>query len=347
MSDVVPHKGRPSPPGGRLGYRKAPDSISFTPNSEPQLRFADGTRYLTTCLGCQDAPCMEFAEVVIKPTSPNLADFPRDPSREVCPADAMTWNRVAYGPSIDADKCIGCGLCAVNCPYGAISLSPDGVAVVQQQDSDITVAGLTGNQPHTAVPKVGSLGDPIMPFPQQLPAITARLGDIRRSRMTRNMLLACGVGASTRRKGDTNVRMDGVVYFVSGIIGVVELETNAAASLESPRALLEDIAVLHGRFNVPMEDIVPISIVAELPNVRAEYYEVIDNISSVLDIHCRTLTLGGLCLLMWRFGTLPDLKGNELFTTEVGAVDLFNSLAKLDPDFPLEEPYPGAYRPAK
>ena len=346
MSDFVPHKGRPSPPGGRLAYRDDPVSIIFSPSDDPQLCFADGTRHRTSCLGCHDAPCMELAEADSSPFGSSLLDFPRDPSREVCPVDAMTWNRVAYGPIIDADKCIGCGLCAVSCPYGAIALSSDGTAVVQEQDPAITMSVAAVDQWHSRLPRHGSLGDPGMPFARRLPAIMARLGDIPRSRMTRNMLVACGVSARTRRKGDTNVRMDGVLHFVSGTIGVFELEAGSAA-LESPRALLEDIAVLHGRFHVPMDDIVPVSIVAELPNVRAEYYQVIDDISSVLNIQCRTLTLGLLCLLMWRYRTLPDLKASDLFTTQARPVDLHRSLVTVDPDFPAEEPYAGAFRPAK
>ena len=347
MSDFVPHKGRPSPPGGRLAYRDDPVSIIFSPSDEPQLYFADGTRHRTSCLGCHDAPCMELPQADTSLHGSSLPDFPRDPSREVCPVDAMTWNPVAYRPIIDADKCIGCGLCAVSCPYGAISLSSDGTAIVQEQDPAITMPVAAGDQSHSRLPRHGSLGDPSMPFARGLPAVIAQLGDIRRSRMTRNMLIACGVHARTRRRGDTNVRMDGVLQFGSGAIGVFELEASSA-TLESPRALLEDIAVLHGRFHVPMDDIVPVSIVAELPNMRTEYYQVIDDVSSVLHIQCRTLTLGLLCLLMWRFRTLPDLRASDLFIKQPGTVvDLHRSLVALDADFPAEEPYAGAFRPAK
>ena len=345
MSDVVAHKGRPSPPGGRLGLRGKPQAITFMPAGQPHLELAHGRRHQPTCLGCQDAPCMELDKSDLSGKGANLEEFPQDPSREVCPVEAMAWDRITYGPNIDTDKCIGCGLCAVRCPYGAIGLS-DGVAIIQKSDPDaITVPVETQNPSHDVIPRRGALGGPEAPFVRQLPEIAAGLGDLQRSRMTRNMLLACGIRASTRRKGDTNVRMDAILYFSSGRIGVLELETSDAA-LESPRALLEDIAVLHGRFKVPKENIVPISIVAVLPNLRAEYYQVIDDISSVLQIRCRTLTLGAVCLLMWRFRAVPEFV-DEAFTTSVGSVDLGPSLATLDSDFPRREPYPGAYRPAK
>ena len=345
MSEVVPHKGRPSPPGGRLGFRSKPQAIAFVPGDRPQLEFATGRRCQTTCLGCQDAPCMELTAADVSGTNANLEEFPQDPSREVCPVDAMAWDRVTYGPNIDADKCIGCGLCAVRCPYGAIGLR-HGLATVEKQDPDgITKFAETQDRPHDAIERRGAVGGPEERFARRLPQIAARLGDIQRSRMTRNMLLACGIGARARRKGDTNVRMDAVLDFPSGRIGVLELEASDAV-LESPRALLEDIAVLHGRFNVPKEVIVPISIVAVLPNLRAEYYRVIDDISNVLNIHCRTLTLGAVCIMMWRFQPLPEL-ANGLFATSAGRVDLRASLAMVDPDFPRKEPYPGAYRPAK
>ena len=275
-----------------------------------------------------------------------LREFPGDPTRDVCPTDAIDWNEAGEIPAIDTEKCIGCGLCAVRCPYGAIWLSSDGVAVVESGDPDgITTEETRAVGPHVRTPRAGALASPNAPFARNFLKILTRLTDAQGKWLARNMLAACGVAASMRRKGDTNIRMDGLVRFVSKQIGVVELETGAAV-LESPRALLEDIAVLHSRFGVPMEDIVPVSVIGAMPNQRAEYYQVIDDIANVLEIQCRTLTFGALCMVLWHFRKLDGLHG-ELFTTNTESTDLHSSLAQLIPALPVAEPYQGAYRPPK
>ncbi len=123
----------------------------------------------------------------------------------------------------------------------------------------------------------------------------------------------------------------------------------SVAVLESPRAILEDIAVLHGRYAMPVANIVPISIVLSLPNARSEYYKVIFDIHRVLDLQCHTLTVGALLVLLWNFGHLVGLPDN-LFITEENGADLLASVAKTlgKAAFPIDgEPYPGALRTAK
>lgn len=343
MSDVVPHKQALRRQGRLRRFQADPKMITFTPNEGAEVTFADGNAGRATCLGCHDAPCMELE-------APSNLDgelmFPSDPSRDVCPTDAINWNATGEMPTIEAESCIGCGLCAVNCPYGAISLSPDGIAVVETDDPDgITAPVEEAAAPHVRTVREGALGSATDWFARELPAVVEDLNDTQTTRLSRNMLTLCGVVANMRRKGDTNIRMDGLLRFDSGQIGVVELETGKDV-LESPRALLEDIAVLHNRFGMDMADIVPVSMIGRLPNVRTEYYQVIDDIKKVLNIKCRTLTLGALGMLMWHFGTLAELQG-ELFITTAGETDLYPSLAQLIPDLPTTEPHPGAYRPPK
>lgn len=54
------------------------------------------------CRHCQDAPCMN-----------------------VCPADAIHRDSPEGPVLIDNDLCVGCRLCLVVCPFGAIDMSPD------------------------------------------------------------------------------------------------------------------------------------------------------------------------------------------------------------------------------
>jgi hypothetical protein len=179
--------------------------------------------------------------------------------------------------------------------------------------------------------------------------VLAHLADARDAMLlVRNVLHQLGIQCSIRRKGDTNVRIDAIIAFDDGTAGIAEVELGGAV-LESPRAILEDIAVLHGRYAFPLESIVPISIILALPNARSEYYQVIDDVRRVLNIRIHTLTMGVLLILLWNCAQIESL-GHDEFITEDGGGNLTISLlkalggsgARLD-----GEPYPGALETAK
>ena len=66
--------------------------IKFACNACPEKQY----RVTDCCQGCLAHPC-----------------------KEVCPRDAVS---IVHGKSvIDYDKCVSCGMCIVNCPFGAIS----------------------------------------------------------------------------------------------------------------------------------------------------------------------------------------------------------------------------------
>lgn len=345
MSDVVPHKRALQRKGRLKRFRTEPVKVKHSPGFPPSIIFADGNTGFGVCLGCHDAPCMELTESELN-LEGRLGAFPGDPSKDVCPTNAMEWGETGESPVIKSEMCIGCGLCAARCPYGAISLSEDGLAKIALEDSkDIVEVAKEVIEPHISIPRVGVLGGVEDRFIRFLPEIIKELQDVEISKLVRNALVVSGVAATTRRKGDTNIRMDGLIRFSNGRVGVIELESSGAV-LESPRALLEDIAVLHGRFDVPLDEIIPISMIVALPSVRSEYYRVIDDIRMILNIRCRTLTLGLMFLLIWSFGKLGDLS-EEQFCTTVDSTDLYKSLNPLAPHLPDIEPYPGAYRPPK
>ena len=346
MSTIVPYKNRSRIPRVSRAFRTKPNGILFRPKKNPRLEFGNDVIQKTTCLGCHDAPCMQFDKSEIAPWKP-IDDFPMDPSREVCPVGAIEISPRSTVPAINNEKCIGCGICAIRCPYGAISLANEvGTANVQSNDPDnVTVKSNEKRTSHQFIPKRGKLGTSNASFLVNLSSILDQLGDTERSRLVRNTFLTNGIRIVMRRRGDTNLRMDGILHMPKQKLGVLELETNATV-LESPRALLDDVAVLHSRFDIALDEIVPISILGALPNTRTEYYQVIEDISKVLKLQCRTLTIGALFHLVWRFRSSKDVL-KAFHSTAKHGKDIYRTLKKLDPKLPKSEPYPGAYRPPK
>lgn len=350
MSDVVPHKQALRHRAHLRYFRQIPKRVLFAPEESARVFFGNETSGRATCLGCHDIPCIELSEGELG-IGGDMSEFPGHPLRDVCPTNAISWNAETNSPSIDSSSCVGCGLCAERCPYGAISLTDRGIAAVEASDPDeLTAPTNNDGDPGYMVPEKnirrrGAIGSPRSAFVRRLPEILHGMTDNQAAVLTRNLFIAIAVAASMRRKGDTNVRMDGLVRFASGQIGVFELETGPAV-LETPRALLEDIAIMHGRFGLELSDIVPISVISSLPNVRAEYYQVIEDIEKVLGVRCRTLTLGSLCMLAWSFSEVYELK-DSMFMTAPGNTDLYRAMDLFCDSLVDEEPYPGAYRPIK
>ena len=349
MSEVVPHLRTRGLAGNIRGYRLPVTGLDFKDGLQPvTIEFEDATTGLGTCLGCRDAPCMMLAvDDLSLPEA--LVEFPGDPVREVCPTGAITWNDSGEVAVVNGDACIGCGLCIARCPYGAISLTAKGVAVVESGDPDnLTVAApdASNSTGHVRPTSVGRIGPVLFPALQRMPEAIASLTSQASSRFVRNLLGECGIKCRTRRQGDTNVRMDGVLATTDGRMGVLEIELGNDV-LESPRALLEDVAVLHGRYGIAVGRIDPVSVIASLPNVRSEYYQVISDIEKVLELRCRTVTVGALLVVLWHFERIDGFTG-DLFMTSPDRTDLLPPMRKnLSDSIPVLVPYEGSYRPSK
>ncbi|MBB5349571.1 4Fe-4S binding protein [Desulfoprunum benzoelyticum] len=272
-----------------------------------------------------------------------LDAFPGDPSHDVCPTRAIRWdgqNSVAF---VLTDDCIGCGLCISRCPYGAISLEDGLTASVEAADpAGLAITGPAMGE-HPEVNRSGQIATLDVPAAANLPGKVGALDDGRTTLLVRNLLNEVGLNARTRRRGDTNVRIDAVGFSRSERPFVAEIETGTGV-LESPRALIEDVAVLHSRYDYPVDEIDPVSIILSFPNVRSEYYQVVRDIEKVLGLRCRTITIGALVALLWHCATLDGFDG-DAFTIGEGTIDLAECLG-LD-DAKLPEPYPGAFRPVR
>ena len=349
MSEVVPHMMAREPGGKIRDYRGPVSGRDFNGGLQPVVvELEGGIKGRGTCLGCHDAPCMTMAaEDFALPEV--LREFPGDPSRDVCPTGAIAWNASGEAAEVNSDACIGCGLCVARCPYGAISLTPKGVAVVENDDPDgLTVAAdrtlsLAG---HIRPQRVGRIGPVRISAVQKMPDSIDSLNSNAGTRFIRNLLIECGIKCRIRRRGDTNVRMDGVLATAEGRLGVLEIELGNAA-LESPRELLEDVAVLHRRYGIELGSIDPVSVITKLPNARSEYFRVMSDIEKVLNLRCRTVTVGALLAVLWQFERIEELTG-DLFVTSPDYTDLLPAMRHhLSDSIPAWEPYAGAYRPSK
>lgn len=342
MSDFVVHKGRRAAGTFARHYGSDVTNVHYEHGERTEAMLADGRAGVGTCLGCGSPPCMEKDDSEMTLFGA-LDAFPGDPSRDVCPTRAIRWdgeNAVAF---VVVDDCIGCGLCISRCPYGAINLADGLIANVESTDPDgLAVAG-SANGEHPKVKRSGQIATLDAPAAANLPSTVGSLEDARTNLLVRNLLNEVGLNARTRRRGDTNMRIDAVGFSRSERPFVAEIETGAGA-LESPRALLEDVAVLHSRYGYAVGGIDPVSIILSFPNVRSEYYQVIRDIEKVLGLRCRSITVGALVALLWNFLRLDGFDG-DAFTVGEGTIDLADCLG-LD-GAKLAQPYPGAFRPAK
>ncbi len=342
MSDFVVHKGRRTAGTFARGYGAEVIEVHFWHDKPTSVVLADGRSGTGSCLGCGNAPCMEkdASELALFGT---LEAFPGDPSPNVCPTWAIRWNAQHSTASIVATDCIGCGLCVSRCPYGAISLSNGMTACVEIGDPDGLIVTGANKGDHSQPELSGQIASLNAPAAANLPAAITSLQDSKTTLLVRNLLNEVGLNARTRRRGDTNVRVDAVGFSRSKRPFVAEIETGNGV-LDSPRALLEDVAVLHSRYGYAVDEIDPVSIILSFPNVRSEYYQVIRDIEKVLGLRCRTITVGALVALLWNCARIEGFAG-DAFTIGDGAIDLADYLGIEGAK--LAEPYFGAFRPAK
>jgi ferredoxin len=345
MSDVLSFKGWRLPGTFARKYGAEVIKLCFQPGQRTMVYLSNGRSGLGSCLGCGSPRCMEKEENEFA-LDGALNSFPGDPSLDVCPTRAIQWDLEQTAVTISEADCIGCGLCVTRCPYGALSLQEGQngmVASVEISDPQNIVTGESGTGSHPQVEKIGRIAELDAPAALSLQKNVLWLKDSDRKLFVRNLLNEVGLTARTRRKGDSNLRMDAVGFSHLRRPFVAEIEMSSGV-LDSPRALLEDVAVLHSRYGYATDIIDPVSIILALPSVRSDYYQVVRDIEKVLGLRCRTLTVGMLIALLWNLRRIQGFDG-DAFAIGEGVVDLSGFIA--DKGEQWKEPYAGAFRPAK
>jgi carbon-monoxide dehydrogenase iron sulfur subunit len=69
--------------------------------------YGEGKNQIITCFQCDEAACVK-----------------------VCPVEALRRNESSDAIEVDEDRCIGCGLCSIACPFGHMTHdSARGIAI--------------------------------------------------------------------------------------------------------------------------------------------------------------------------------------------------------------------------
>lgn len=263
----------------------------------------------TRCLNCANPRCMQIEEK--NTICSSLTEIASSADLSLCPTKAISVDQ--FSIKIDSEKCIGCGLCVVACPVGAISMKNDKAIVDTKSESslkelEVNPANIIIQEEYiakcTVEKSVCYENDALM---EKIFDGIKHLSQEKQNALVRNILIMLGNNATITRKGVVYMRMDGF-YQNSKKKGVFEVETGADL-LDVSRAILDDIAVLNVRHKIKVEEETPLAICLGFPNKRTDYWQVVKDIKDITGIKIQTITIGALLLLMWNNKCLEDMEG--------------------------------------
>ncbi|WNC14354.1 4Fe-4S binding protein [Brevibacillus brevis] len=320
-----------------------PREIVYLPGNPAEIVLSTGERKIASCLHCPDAPCLSFKDHELQNSA--FPEFPQDQSAAVCATNAIAWDNENGIPVVDNNRCISCGICVDRCPVGAIYMIEEGIEInnnhigdylINLDEDDGDTSKIFGEKMYllSEVKRSGKLkietDEVITNIYNQLALIDldAQFPNI----FSRNLLMTLGTTCSIRRRGDVNVRMDAVLGPPGTNYGVMEVEFDSNALLDSPRNILDDLAVLSSRYGINYSDITPVIVSIAFPNTRSEYWRVINDINNVLQIKINSITIGALILLIWN---LKKVNFNtDSFYADSECMEIRSSIANIIGDNP-------------
>jgi hypothetical protein len=238
--------------------------------------------------------------------APVSVDTPVAPDPTVCPTNALSIDE-SRTPSIDDKTCVGCGLCVVRCPVGAIRLDPHtAIAEVENGDQgafvDTTYHAVTFARQRNEIASLLTL--------EPAPYSDARLVQIQMQRLdtltipgsrqrvyrllARNTFLTLGLPARLNTPGDNNAFSELTIGSNTTLV-LVEVEPNGDV-LDAFRRVISGVAVVRSRYGVRETDVIPCVVMDKLPNVRVDYYQVVENAKDRICVSVRSLPTAALLL---------------------------------------------------
>ena len=249
----------------------------------------DGDAREAHCLHCPDSPCIRFSETEL--SLPMRVDAPRSTDPSVCAWGALTFRPEAAPET--SESCVGCGICASRCPVAAIHLSNVKAAV-----STATGASLAAStaDAHEAVRSTveASLAWPssvdVQLLLKQVKEAESNADAKALQLLTRNTFLLSGASARLGKQGDHNGLAECVVEDpATEHVFMVEIDRDGG--LDGARRVLGSVAVACNRLGLKSSDVTPVVVFTRLPNLRSEYYRLVQDATNRLDVQIRTLTM--------------------------------------------------------
>jgi len=315
-----------------IGIHKNISSCTIHHNSlKPSILENSDKKVICSCISCLDPLCIKFYPEELKLSDERLNEFPADGNDLVCPVDAIYWEQNSIIPSIDIERCINCGICANRCIIGAIYSNGENAVIHFSENSVIhkpiteDVVSEHKNQ-ILVLSKCIHTGQYLLPNDRNINMLYNKISSLKTDTqfpnlIVRNLFILLGNQCIIRRRGDIYFRIDAVLSDKK-LVGIAEVEFKD--SLESPRAILDDIAVLSSRYNIEKNHIMPFIISLEFPNLRTEYWRVIKDINDVLKLKIHSLSLGALCILLWHFNKVSI--GNLDFYSDIETPSIRKSI---------------------
>lgn len=255
------------------------------------LTATGSSQFASACLGCPDQPCARFTEVELaRETS---VESPYTPDPAVCPTYAISRG-VGGTMMVDADNCLGCGLCVVRCPVGAVYLDPYSAAAHVERPSDDHYERVTMTLDEFDALRIAlaeGMAAETVPFAdagrlsrqmlRAAPMVEGAAGQRVLRLLTRNTFLLSGA-ARLKNVGDNNAAAELLVDAGDDLL-VVEVEPSTDVP-DAVRRVLAGCAIVIARLGANRDGVAAAVVVPRLPNVRVEYYRVAQNVYDRLGI---------------------------------------------------------------